>query len=214
LPALDAMKKYFLTGLLILVPVSITFWVLNLIVSTMDQTLLLLPLSVRTKFPFSVPGTGMLLTLLVIFLVGLTARNFVVRRLLIWSEALLLHIPFVSAIYISVKQVSDTLFSPSGQAFRKAVLVQFPREGQWTVAFVVGDPGSHLTRSLADNFQTVYVPTAPNPTSGYVLILPPSEIVDLDISVDAALKFVISMGVVVPGGKTTRDALPKTRAVQ
>jgi uncharacterized membrane protein len=207
------MKKYFLTGLLILVPVSITFWVLKSIVLTMDQTLLLLPDSISKKFPFNIPGTGMLLTLLVVFLVGLLARNFVVRRLLLWSESMLLHIPFVGAIYVSVKQVSDTLFSPSGQAFRKAVLVQFPREGQWTVAFVVGDPGSHLTRSLADNFQTVYVPTAPNPTSGYVLIVPPSEIVDLDISVDAALKFVISMGVVIPGGRMNHDSLP-TRAVQ
>ena len=208
------MKKYFLTGLLILVPVSITFWVLKSIVLTMDQTLLLLPDSISKKFPFNIPGTGMLLTLLVVFLVGLLARNFVVRRLLLWSESMLLHIPFVGAIYVSVKQVSDTLFSPSGQAFRKAVLVQFPREGQWTVAFVVGDPGSHLTRSLADNFQTVYVPTAPNPTSGYVLIVPPSEIVDLDISVDAALKFVISMGVVIPGGRMNHDPLPTTRAVQ
>lgn len=198
------MKKYFLTGLLILVPLAITLWVLNLVVTTMDQTLLLLPESLRNQFPFNIPGAGMLFTLLTIFLVGVLARNFVGRRLLHWWEALLQRIPIVSNIYTSVKQVSDTLFSPSGQAFRKAVLVQFPRDGMWSVAFVVGDPGEQLEKPLAPNYVTVYVPTAPNPTSGYVLILPPSEVVDLDISIDEALKFVVSMGVVIPGTRSAR----------
>jgi uncharacterized membrane protein len=200
------MKKYFLTGLLILVPLAITLWVLSLIVTTMDQTLLLLPLSIRKEFPFNVPGSGMLFTLLTILLVGVLARNFVGRRLLLWWEALLTRIPVVSNIYTSVKQVSDTLFSPSGQAFRKAVLVQFPRDGMWSVAFVVGHPGDALSKPLmfpdSPDCVTVYVPTAPNPTSGYVLILPPSEVVDLDISIDEALKFVVSMGVVIPGPKS------------
>lgn len=203
------MKKYFLTGLLILVPLAITLWVLNLIVTTMDQTLLLLPSSVRKEFPFNIPGTGMLFTLLTIFLVGVLARNFVGRRLLHWWEALLKRIPVVSNIYTSVKQVSDTLFSPSGQAFRKAVLVQFPRDGMWSVAFVVGDPGEQLEKPLSPNHVTVYVPTAPNPTSGYVLILPPSEVVDLDISIDEALKFVVSMGVVIPGSSRPNRVIAK-----
>lgn len=203
------LKKYFVTGLLILVPLSITAWVLNLIVTTMDQTLLLLPPSIRGQFPFNVRGTGVVLTLAIVLVTGLLAHNFIGRRLVLWWEALLQRIPFVSSIYTSVKQVSDTLFSPSGQAFRKAVLIQFPRDGAWTVAFAVGDPGDSFRRPLGGELQTVFVPTAPNPTSGYILIVASEQIVDLDISVDDALKFVVSMGVVTPNGKNT--TLPVAR---
>jgi len=193
------LKKTFFTGLVILVPLGITIWVLNLVVTTLDQTLLLLPPSVRTQAPFNIPGMGVLLTLLIILAVGILARNFIGRRLVLWWEALLGRIPVVSAIYSSVKQVSDTLLSPSGQAFRKPVLVEFPRAGSWTVGFVVGSPGEALQGPLTGEFASVYVPTAPNPTSGYVLIVPVEQVVDLDISVDEALKFVVSMGVVAPG---------------
>ena len=193
------LKKTFFTGLVILVPLGITIWVLNLAVTTLDQTLLLLPPSVRTQAPFNIPGMGVLLTLLIILAVGVLARNFIGRRLVAWWEALLGRIPVVSAIYSSVKQVSDTLLSPSGQAFRKPVLVEFPRAGSWTVGFVVGSPGEALQGPLTGEFASVYVPTAPNPTSGYVLIVPVEQVVDLDISVDEALKFVVSMGVVAPG---------------
>jgi uncharacterized membrane protein len=207
---MPTLRKYFVTGLLILVPLAITLWVLNLIVSTMDQTLLLLPLSIRNEFPFNVPGMGVVLTLLIIVFVGGFARNFVGRRLVRWWEALLHRIPVVSSIYSSVKQVSDTLFSPSGQAFRRAVLVQFPRDGSWSVGFVVGDPGASLSRSIGEGVQTVYVPTAPNPTSGYILILPPAEIINLDITVDDALKFVVSMGVAVPAERAAAIAALST----
>ncbi len=208
------LKKYFVTGLLILVPLGITVWVLNLIVSTMDQTLRLLPPSVRSEFPFSIPGTGVILTLAIVLGVGVLAHNFIGRRLVLWWEALLRRIPVVSSIYTSVKQVSDTLFSPSGQAFRKAVLVEFPRDGAWSVAFVVGDPGAALKRPLGGDLQTVYVPTAPNPTSGYILILPIEQIIDLDISVDDALKFVVSMGVVTPNGKNATVTSPALSAAE
>ncbi|MGA2551445.1 MAG: DUF502 domain-containing protein [Burkholderiaceae bacterium] len=200
------LKKYFVTGLLILVPLGITVWVLNLIVSTMDQTLKLVPPSIRNEFPFNIPGTGVILTFAIVLGVGILAHNFIGRRLVLWWEALLRRIPVVSSIYTSVKQVSDTLFSPSGQAFRKAVLVEFPRDGAWSVAFVVGDPGEALKRPLGSNLLTVYVPTAPNPTSGYILILPPEQILDIGISVDDALKFVVSMGVVTPNGKNATTA--------
>jgi len=198
---LPSVKKYFLTGLLILVPLAITLWVLNLVVSTMDQTLTLLPWALRDRAPFNYPGMGVVLTLAVVLLTGLFAHNIVGRRLVVWWEAAVRRIPIVSSIYNSVKQVSDTLFSPAGQAFRKAVLVQFPRSGAWTVAFVVGDPGERLKASLSPAHLTVFVPTAPNPTSGYVVIMAPEEIVELDISVDDALKFIISMGVVPPNRK-------------
>ncbi len=195
------LKKTFFTGLVILVPLGITLWVLNLIVTTLDQTLLLLPPRVRSEPPFNIPGMGVILTLAIILFVGALARNFIGRRLFVWWEALVTRIPFVSAIYSSVKQVSDTLLSPSGQAFRKPVLVEFPRAGSWTVGFVVGSPGGPLLGTLAGEHASVYVPTAPNPTSGYVLIVPVAEVIDLDISVDEALKFVVSMGVVAPGGR-------------
>jgi uncharacterized membrane protein len=199
---MPSLKKYFVTGLLILVPLGITLWVLNLIVSTMDQTLLLLPADVRAQFPFNIPGMGVVLTLFAILLVGLLTANFIGRRLLLWWEALLRRIPVVNFIYSSVKQVSDTLFSPSGQAFRKAVLLQFPRNGTWAVGFVVGPPGEHITTVVGAGALTVYVPTAPNPTSGYIVIVQQQELVELDITVDDALKFVVSMGVAAPGVRT------------
>ncbi|MEO8937309.1 MAG: DUF502 domain-containing protein [Burkholderiaceae bacterium] len=202
------LKKTFFTGLLILVPLGITIWVLNLVVTTLDQTLLLLPLSVRTRPPFNIPGTGVILTLLIILAVGVLGRNFIGRRLFVWWEALLARIPVVSAIYSSVKQVSDTLLSPSGQAFRKPVLVEFPRAGTWTIGFVVGSPGAALQGPLVGEHASVYVPTAPNPTSGYVLIVPVGQVVDLDITVDEALKFVVSMGVVAPGPRPTAIETP------
>lgn len=206
------LKRIFFTGLLILVPLGITIWVLNLIVTTLDQTLLLLPPSVRTQPPFNIPGMGVILTLAIIFAVGVAGRNFIGRRLFVWWEALLRRIPVVSAIYSSVKQVSDTLLSPSGQAFRKPVLVEFPRAGSWTIGFVVGSPGAGLQGPLTGEHASVYVPTAPNPTSGYVLIVPIDQLVDLDITVDEALKFVVSMGVVAPGsrGAAADVTIPKS----
>ncbi|HWZ46976.1 MAG TPA: DUF502 domain-containing protein, partial [Herbaspirillum sp.] len=134
------MRKYFITGLLILVPLAITLWVLNLIIGTMDQSLLLLPVAWRpeTLIGFSIPGLGSILTLLIIFLTGVFTRNFIGRQVVSLWEAVLKRIPVVSSIYSSVKQVSDTLLSSSGNAFRTAVLVQYPRQGSWTIAFVTG----------------------------------------------------------------------------
>ncbi len=208
------LKRAFFTGLVILVPLGITIWVLHLVVATLDQSLLLLPPDYRNRAPFNIPGMGAILTLAIILVVGILARNFIGRRLVLWWEALLGRIPVVSTIYSSVKQVSDTLLSPSGQAFRKPVLVEFPRPGVWTVGFVVGTPGDALQAPLDGEHASVYVPTAPNPTSGYVLIVSLDQILDLDITVDEALKFVVSMGVVAPGlrGPATTTALPVATA--
>ncbi len=195
------LKRYFITGLLVLVPLAITLWVLNLVISTMDQTLLLLPMPLQKPeiFGFHIPGVGVILTIAVVLIVGLLAHNFVGRQLVLWWEGLLNRIPIVRSIYSSVKQVSDTVLSPSGQAFRKAVLVEFPRKGSWSVGFIVGTPGTEIEQRLGNAPQTVFVATAPNPTSGYIVILPPEEILELDMSVDEALKFIVSLGVVVPG---------------
>jgi len=195
------MKKYFITGVLIWIPLVITIWVLNLIVSTMDSTLLLLPESLQPKswLGFNIPGLGVLLTLLVLLLTGVFAANIIGQRLVRLGESLLARIPVVKTIYNSVKQVSDTLFSSQGQAFRKALLVQFPHSEAWTVAFLTGIPGGEVARKLGGDRISVYVPTTPNPTSGFFLIVPRSKVVELDISVDEALKYVISIGVAPPG---------------
>ena len=193
-------KRYFITGLLIWVPLSITAWVLSLIVGTMDQSLLLLPEAVRPHqlLGFDIPGAGVILTLLIIVVTGLLAANFIGQRLVVWWEKLLARIPVVNSIYTSVKQVSDTLFSSSGNAFRKALLIQYPRRGAWTIAFLTGKPGGDVVNHLPGDYVSVYVPTTPNPTSGFFLMLPKSEVVELDMSVDEALKYIISMGVVAP----------------
>lgn len=200
------MKKYFITGLLIWVPLGITLWVLHLLVSTMDQTLLLLPEQFQTErwLGFHVPGMGVVLTLVVLFGTGLIAANILGQRLLGVWERVLGRIPFVNAVYHSVKQVSDTLFSSSGQAFRKALLVQYPREGSWTIAFLTGRPGGDVVNHLRGDYVSVYVPTTPNPTSGFFLMMPRADVIELDMSVDAALKYIISMGVVAPHGNGRR----------
>ena len=194
------MKKYFITGLLVLVPLFITLWVLSTLIHTMDQSLLLLPEAWQPKhlFGFNVPGLGALLTLGIIFVTGLVATNIFGQQLIVLWESLLARVPFVKTIYSSVKQVSDTLFSDSGNAFRKAVLVQYPRLGSWTIAFVTGTPGGDVVNHLHGDYISVYVPTTPNPTSGFFLMMPKAEVIELDMSVDEALKYIISMGTVAP----------------
>ena len=194
------MRKYFVTGLLILVPLAITIWVLNLIISTMDQSLLLLPERWRPEavVGFNIPGLGTILTLLVIFLTGLATRNFIGKRI-VWAwESLLIRIPVVRSIYSSVKQVSDTLFSSSGNAFRKALLVQYPREGCWTIGFLTGVPGGDVRNHLQGDYVSLYIPTTPNPTSGFFLMVPRADTIELEMNVDEALKYIVSMGVVSP----------------
>lgn len=199
------MRKYFITGLLILVPLAITLWVLHAVISTMDQSLLLLPEQWRPEqlVGFKILGLGTILTLLIIFVTGLLAQNFVGNMVVDAWESLLKRIPIVNSIYSSVKQVSDTLFSSTGNAFSKAVLVQYPREGAWTIAFLTGVPGGDVANHLQGDYISIYVPTTPNPTSGFFLMVPRADTIELKMSVDAALKYVVSMGVVAPDSMPT-----------
>lgn len=201
---MSALRKWFLTGLLVVVPGVITSWVLHWIVSTLDQTLQILPGDWQPDKLLGVyiPGFGVVLTLLILLAVGAVASNFAGRKLVQWGDAVVHRIPVVRSIYSSVKQVSDTLFSESGNAFRKAVLLQWPREGLWTVAFVTGAPSGEVAAYLRDEFVSVYVPTTPNPTGGYFVMVRKSDCIELDMSVDAALKYIVSMGVVVPPDTT------------
>ena len=207
------MKRYFITGLLIWAPLGITIWVLSFILGMMDQSVMLLPTDwhPRSIFGFNIPGLGALLTLLVVFLTGLLTANFIGQRLVRWWEALLRRIPVVRSVYQSVKQISDTIFSPSGQAFRQALLVQYPRQGSWTIGFLTGTPGGEIAGHLGNDMISLYVPTTPNPTSGFFLMVPKADVIELDMSVEDALKYLISMGVVAPGKLPVKKAqLPAT----
>lgn len=199
------MKKYFITGLLIWIPLVITIWVLKVIFDALDQSLLLLPESFQTEHWLGVhiPGLGAILTIVVVFLTGIFATNFFGAQLVQLWHAILNRIPVVNSIYSSVKQISDTLFSSSGQAFRKALLVQWPHEGMWTIAFLTGAPGGDVVNHIPADSVSVYVPTTPNPTGGYFVIVSRSQVIELDMSVDQALKYIISMGVVPPLPKSS-----------
>jgi uncharacterized membrane protein len=193
-------KKYLITGLLIWIPLVITIWVLKLVVDVLDQSLLLLPTALHTEnwLGVHIPGLGAILTVVIVFLTGVFATNFFGAQLVELWHKILHNIPVVNSIYSSVKQISDTLFSSSGQAFRKALLVQWPQEGMWTIAFLTGTPGGDVANHLPPDSVAVYVPTTPNPTGGYFVIIPRKNVIELDMSVDQALKYVISMGVVPP----------------
>ena len=194
------LKKYFITGLLIWIPLIITLWVLKVIFDTLDASLLLLPVSFQTEswLGVHIPGLGALLTILIVLLTGIFATNFFGAQLVqLWHDVLH-RIPVVNSIYSSVKQISDTLFSSSGQAFRKALLVEWPHDGMWTIAFLTGTPGGGVAEHLPPDCLAIYVPTTPNPTGGYFVIVQRSKVIELDMTVDQALKYIISMGVVPP----------------
>ena len=196
----SALKKYFITGLLIWVPLAITAWVLSLIVRSMDQSLLLLPQAIHPEnlLGMYIPGLGALLTLLVVFLTGLVTTNIVGQKLVRFWEGALARIPVVKSIYYSVKQVSDTLFSGSGVAFRKVLLVRYPHPEAWSVAFQTGHPARDVADMLPDEHVGVFIPTTPSPVNGFFFFVKRKDVIELDMNVDEALKYIVSMGVVAP----------------
>lgn len=193
------MRRYFITGLLIWVPLGITVWVLNLLIGTLDQSLLLVPESLRPQaiLGLNIPGIGAILTLLVIFLTGVLAANIIGQRLVRFWESLLARIPVVKSIYYSVKQVSDTLFSGNGDAFRKVLLVRYPHPQAWSLAFQTNVP-SVVAAQFDEEHVAVFIPTTPSPVNGFYFYVKKSETIELDMSVDDALKSIVSMGVVAP----------------
>ncbi|BEV73451.1 MULTISPECIES: DUF502 domain-containing protein [unclassified Paludibacterium] len=200
-PIKMTLKGYLVTGLLLWLPLAVTLWVLNLIVGTLDQTLNLLPTAWRPEhlFGVNIPGFGVVFAVLVLLGTGMLTANVLGQRLLMFWHGVISRTPVVKSIYNSVKQVSDTLLSDSGQAFRRALLVRFPHQDAWTVAFQTGKPAANLVPLLGeDEYISVYVPTTPNPTSGYFIMVAKKDTRELDMSVDDALKYVISMGVVAP----------------
>ena len=197
---MHTVRRYFVAGLLVWIPLGITLWVLKLLVDVMDQSLLLIPVAYRSEalFGFHVPGLGIILTVAIVLFTGALAANFFGRQLLTFGHDILSRIPIVRSIYGGVKQISDTLFSPEGKAFRRAVLVRYPHAGTWTVALVTGAPEHEVADILGREQISVFVPTTPNITAGFFLVVPRSETIELEMSVDAALKYIISMGVAEP----------------
>jgi uncharacterized membrane protein len=201
-------KKYLVAGLLVWLPLAITIWVLSWLLGALDgvfawllsATQAVLPQTARDSIEWlrHVPGLGVVVMALVLMLTGMFAANIFGQWWLRQWDAVLGKIPIVKSIYNSVKQVSDTLFSSNGNAFREAVLVQYPRAGSWTIAFVTGRPSGEVASHLPGDYVSVYVPTTPNPTSGFFLMMPRADVLALKMSVDEALKYVISMGVVGP----------------
>ena len=203
---MSTLRRWFVAGLLVWIPLGITLWVLNLLVTLMDESLRLLPDSMQSDamFGFHVPGLGIILTFAIVLGTGALAANYFGRQLLWLGDAALTRIPIVRSIYGGVKQISDTLFSPEGKAFRSAVLVRYPHAGAWTVALVTGTPRHELATLLGPDEMAVFVPTTPNITAGFFLIVPRSETIELDMTVDEALKYIISMGVAEPPPRRAR----------
>lgn len=213
------MRRYLITGVLVWLPLAVTIWVLHSALGLLDTVFASVLKAVALVLPspaakaaidslINTPGLGVAIMLLLLLLTGMLVSNFVGQWLARQSDHLLSSIPIVKSIYTSVKQVSDTLFSSSGQAFREAVLVEYPRAGMWTIAFVTGKPGGEVEEQLAGEHVSLYVPTTPNPTSGFFVIVPRHDVRTLGMSVDEALKYIISMGVVVPVPHAAEEALP------
>ncbi len=201
------LKKTFVAGLLVWLPLTITVWVLWQLLSVFDGIFRAMVGAIGTVAPpaqplldrlVHTPGLGVVVVIAAILLTGVLVANMVGQWWLRQWDALIARIPIVKSIYSSVKQVSDTVFASNGNAFRQAVMVQYPRAGSWTIGFVTGVPGGEVARNLPGEHISVYVPTTPNPTSGFFLMIPRAEVVELSMSVDEALKYVISMGVVAP----------------
>lgn len=195
------LRRYFISGLLVWIPIWVTILVVKFLFDLLSNSLLLLPKQYQpdTLVGFHIPGIGVLITVLVILFTGVIVANFVGRQLIAFWDAIINRIPLVRTVHSSVKQVMQTLFSPGGQSFRKVFLVEYPREGCWTIAFQTGETAAEVKKALAETEMiSLYVPTTPNPTSGFLLMVPRNKAIELEMNVEQALKFVISLGVVQP----------------
>ena len=206
-----ALRRYLINGLLIWVPVLVTVLVVRFILQLMDQTLLVLPSSLRPDalLGLHVPGLGAILGLLIVMLTGLLVTNFIGRALVAVGEELLERIPFVRALYSGVKSFSETVLSNSGNSFKKVLLVEYPRAGVWSIGFQTTDHLPEISSRLGAPQVCVFIPTTPNPTSGFIIFVPHSQCIELDMHVDAAMKFIVTLGVVGPGAHAGASYAPQ-----
>lgn len=194
------LRRYFIAGLLVWVPLLVTLFVIRIMVQVIDQSLTLLPTAYQPQnwFGFDIPGLGLLFTATVVFVTGIAVTNFLGNKIVHWGEKIVERIPLVRSIYSAVKQILHTVFNHSEVAFRKVLLVQYPREGSWSIAFQTNSGFKEGEEKLSTELVTVFIPTTPNPTSGFLLMVPKAEVIELKMAVDDALKMVISLGVVLP----------------
>lgn len=199
------LRRYLLAGLLIWVPLVITVVVIRVLMDFMDRILLLLPdqWQPETLLGYSIPGLGLVITVVIVWLTGLFAANLVGRKVVLLWEALLARIPLVRGIYSAVKQVAETIFNTDGEAFRKVLLIEYPRNGIWTLAFQTGIASNEIQERTGRGMVTVFVPTTPNPTSGFIMMVPREDAIELSMTVEEALKMVVSIGVVGPRENAT-----------
>lgn len=207
-----AIRKYLISGLLVWLPIWVTLLVIKFLVDILSRSLTLLPYEWQpdTLLGFHVPGIGVIITLLVILLTGIFAANFIGSKLVALGDAMVARIPLVRSIYTGVKQVTQTVFTPGGQSFRKVLLVEFPKEGVWSIAFQTGEVIKDIENALgSEPMVSYFIPTTPNPTSGFLMMAPKSKVIELNMSVDQALKLVISLGVVKPGAAKQKNNIIK-----
>ena len=193
-------RRYLLAGLVVWLPILATFGILRFIVDLLDQTISLLPAAYQPEHLFGVriPGFGVLLSLLLLLLTGIVATNILGQRLVTWSEAVLDKIPLVRSIYNTSKQVIQAIFATNSQAFRKVLLVEYPRKGLWSIAFQTGVASSAVREHVGTEMLSIFIPTTPNPTSGFLMMVPKAETHELSMTIDEALKFIISLGMMHP----------------
>jgi uncharacterized membrane protein len=205
-----SIRSYLLAGLVVWLPILVTFVVLRFIVELLDQSMAFLPMAYQPEqlIGYNLPGLGVLLSLLLLFFTGLLATNFLGQRLVTWSESILDRIPLVRSIYNATKQVIQAIFSTNSQAFRKVLLVEYPRKGMWSVAFQTGIVGADIAKHMGVDMLSIFIPTTPNPTSGFLMMVPKSEAIELSMSVDDAFKLIISLGV-MQAGAAIIQATPK-----
>ncbi len=195
---MSKIRRYLISGLLVWLPIWITLLVLRFLIDLMDHSLLLLPKAYQPDhlLGFHVPGLGLIFSIIILFVTGVIAANFFGSRLLKLWEKIIARIPLVRSIHAGVKQTLESVFASKGQAFRRVLLVEYPRKGLWSIAFQTGDGCRIVSDTLGTEMITVFIPTTPNPTSGFLIIVPADEVHELNISIDAALKMIISLGVV------------------
>ena len=193
-------QKYLIAGLLVWLPVVVTVLLFRFLITLMDQTLVLLPLQIRpeTLLGFSIPGLGVILTFLVLLVTGILAANIVGRTMMGFGERILRRIPIVRSVYSAAKNFSELVFSETGQSFKKVLLIQYPRKGVYSLAFQTSTALGEVQKKTGSDVVCTFVPTTPNPTSGYIIILPKEDVIEMDMSVDEAFKMIVSLGVVVP----------------
>jgi uncharacterized membrane protein len=210
-PRRSRLRRYLIAGVLVWLPVLATVWVLGFIVDLMDRTLLLLPEGVRPEalFGFRIPGLGALFAFLVVLLTGLLVTNLIGRQVVEWWEELMQRIPLVRSIYGGVRSFTETVLSKSGTSFRKVVMVEYPRKEMWSIGFITSDDIHEISAKTGETQVCVYVPTTPNPTSGLIVMLPRSQVIELDMSVDAAMKLIVTLGVVAPPAPGSPPAIAR-----